>query len=67
MTVKVTLSDGRLDSYMRFGDAYIKRGDGSLDVIRTGAMTFSYTPREWTGVEGDQKRSKVRLFRRVAI
>jgi hypothetical protein len=37
MTVTVTLRDGETDKYMRFGDAYVKHNDGTLDVIRTGA------------------------------
>lgn len=65
MTVKVTLPDGRLDSYMRFGDAYVEHGDGSLDVVRLGAKaTFNYTRDQWVSVEGDRKRSKTGLFRR---
>ena len=34
MTVTVTLQDGATDKYMRFGDAYIKQNDGTLDVVR---------------------------------
>ena len=37
MTVTVTLPDGGTDEYMRFGDSYHENGDGTLDVIRTGA------------------------------
>jgi hypothetical protein len=37
MTVKVTLRNGGTDNYMRFGDAYVKHHDGTLDVVRTGA------------------------------
>ena len=37
MTVSATLSDGRTDNYMRFGDAYVKHHDGTLDVLRSGA------------------------------
>jgi len=36
MTVKVTLRNGDADNYMRFGDAYVKHHDGTLDVVRTG-------------------------------
>jgi hypothetical protein len=32
MTVTVTLRDGGADKYMRFGDAYVKHNDGTLDV-----------------------------------
>ena len=34
MTVTVTLQDGATDKYMRFGDAYVKHNDGTLDVVR---------------------------------
>ena len=65
MTVKVTLPDGGLDSYMRFGDTYVEHGDGSLDVIRTGVKdTLRYTSDEWVGVESDRNTSKTRFFRR---
>ena len=37
MTVTVTLPDGGTDKYMRFGDAYVKHNDGTLDIIRGGA------------------------------
>jgi hypothetical protein len=44
---------------MRFGDAYLKHSDGTLDVIRTGAKRpYSYAPGEWTEVQGDEKRWK---------
>ncbi len=36
MTVTVKLPDGATDEYMRFGDVYVKRGDGGLDVVRGG-------------------------------
>ena len=64
MTVHVTLPDGATDEYMRFGDAYVKHGDGSLDVLRIGATaSFSYASGEWSDVEGDQKASaKRRIF-----
>jgi hypothetical protein len=56
MTVTVTLRDGATDKYMRFGDAYVKRNDGTLDVIRTGAkQPYSYATGVWSDVEGDQK------------
>jgi len=63
MTVKVTLPDGETDQYMRFGDAYVKHHDGTLDVIRTGAKhPHSYAPGDWTDVEGTKKRSKTRFW-----
>jgi hypothetical protein len=64
MTVTVTLPDGGTDKYMRFGDAYVKNHDGTLDVIRTGAKhAFSYASEEWTDVEGDQKKFNKRFWR----
>ena len=46
---------------MRFGDAYIKHDDGTLDVIRGGAkQPFSYATGEWTDVEGDPRKWKKR-------
>jgi hypothetical protein len=64
MTVKVTLTGGGTDQYMRFGDAYVKNHDGSLDVVRTGAKeAHSYASGEWTDVEGDQKRFTKRFWR----
>ena len=63
MTVTVTLRDGATEKYMRFGDAYVKHGDGTLDVIRTGAkVPYSYAPGEWTQVQGDEKRWKRSRF-----
>ena len=63
MTVTVTLSDGAIDNYMRFGDAYVKHNDGTLDVIRTGAKRpYSYASGVWTEVAGDQKHSKTGRF-----
>ena len=59
MTVTVTLQDGATDSYMRFGDEYIKQHDGTLDVVREGAdQPHSYAPGMWTDVQGDEKRLK---------
>ena len=63
MTVCVTLRNGGTDKYMRFGDAYVKNDDGTLDVVRTGArQAYSYASGEWTDVEGDQKKFKKRGF-----
>jgi hypothetical protein len=57
MTVSVTLRDGATDSYMRYGDEYIKQDDGTLEVVRAGAdRPYSYAPGLWTGVQGDEKR-----------
>lgn len=48
---------------MRFGDAYVKNGDGSLDVVRTGAKeAHSYASGAWSGVDGDEKKSRKRRF-----
>jgi hypothetical protein len=63
VTVTVTLNDGVTDKYMRFGDAYVKHNDGTLDVIRTGAkQPHSYASGVWTDVEGDQKHAKKSRF-----
>jgi hypothetical protein len=62
MTVTVILAGGNTDKYMRFGDAYVKQTDGTLDVCRTGAKTLTYAPGEWENVEGDQRRSGRRGF-----
>ncbi|MGP4058983.1 hypothetical protein ACTWP6_29950 [Mycobacterium sp. 4D054] len=63
MTVLVKLSNGRVDEYMRFGDVYVRHGDGTLDVVRTGgAHRYSYAAGEWVGVDGDEKRWKKSLF-----
>ncbi|MGE0219481.1 hypothetical protein [Mycolicibacterium sp.] len=64
MTVTVTLPDGRTDQYMRFGDAFVKHQDGSLDVIRNGVRNpHSYAAGEWTDVQGDEKKWSRRGFR----
>ncbi|MDT5351479.1 MAG: hypothetical protein QOJ56_11 [Mycobacterium sp.] len=63
MTVTVTLQDGDTEKFMRFGDAYIKHDDGTLDVVRDGAkQPHSYAPGVWTNVQGDEKQLKRRLF-----
>jgi hypothetical protein len=65
MTVTVTLSDGATDRYMRFGDAYVKHDNGTLDVVRNGAReSYHYGSGAWTDVEGDQKSWKKGFFRR---
>lgn len=58
MTVTVTLPDGSADKYMRFGDAYVKHHDGTLDVSRGGKPAHSYASEEWTDVDGDEKKFK---------
>ncbi|MET0897436.1 MAG: hypothetical protein ABWY45_05925 [Mycobacterium sp.] len=65
MTVNVTRQDGGNDEYARFGDAFVKNGDGTLDVVRTGSkVPHSYAPGEWTDVAGDERKSgKFRFWR----
>jgi hypothetical protein len=64
MTVTVTLRDGETDKYMRYGDAYLKHNDGTLDVIRDGSKEpYSYPPGVWTDVKGNEKRWKRSRFR----
>jgi hypothetical protein len=59
VTVTVTLPSGGTDKYMRFGDAYVKRNDGTLDVVRSGAkLHHSYAAGQWADVEGDEKHWK---------
>jgi hypothetical protein len=63
MTVTVTLQDGATDRYMRTGDAYVKHNDGTLDVIRGGAIRpYSYAPGVWADVQGNEKRLKKPRF-----
>jgi hypothetical protein len=63
MTVTVTLPDGATDKYMRFGDVYVKRNDGRLDVVRGGAkQPYSYASAEWTDVGGDEMNWKKGRF-----
>lgn len=63
MSVVVTLPDGQTDKYMRFGDAYVKHNDGTLDVVRGGATRpHSYAFGAWTDVDGNQKGDKKRRF-----
>ncbi|MDR3663885.1 MAG: hypothetical protein P4L86_26445 [Mycobacterium sp.] len=63
MTVIVTCSDGSIDEYSRFGDAYFKRHDGGLDVVRTGAKKpFNYQSGQWADVEGDEHKHNMRGF-----
>jgi hypothetical protein len=64
MTVTVTLTAGGTVKYMRFGDTYVKRNDGTLDVFRGGAkQSQSYASGQWAHVEGDEKSWKKGLFR----
>jgi hypothetical protein len=59
MTVTVRLPDGGVDEYMRFGDAYVRNTDGTLEVIRTGSkVPHSYSAGEWTDVEGDERKHR---------
>ncbi len=63
MTVTVTLPDGRADEYRRYGDAYIKHNDGTLDVVRGGAkQPYRYARGAWTDVTGDEKTWKKGRF-----
>jgi hypothetical protein len=64
VTVRVTLPDGVIDEYLRFGDSYVAHTDGTLDVLRIGANdSYKYGSAEWTDVEGDQKATvKRRIF-----
>ncbi|KUI39042.1 hypothetical protein [Mycobacterium sp. GA-2829] len=63
MTVTVTLPGGGSDKYMRFGDAYVKHSDGTLDVVRHGAKEWhSYASGDWVNVEGDERKRKPRGF-----
>lgn len=62
MTVTVTLADGGTEKFMRFGDAYVKQHDGTLDVCRTGAKTLTYEPGEWAEVDGDERRKRSGRF-----
>ncbi|MDG4663667.1 hypothetical protein [Mycobacterium sp. 236(2023)] len=66
MTVVVNLPNGRVDEYMRFGDAYVKHDDGTLDVVRTGVKhPYTYAAGDWSRVEGDEKRwTKGRFWHR---
>ena len=65
MTVTVTLRDGETDSYMRYGDEYIKQTAGTLDVARAGAdLPYSYAPVLLTDVEGNEKRLTTSRFGR---
>ncbi|GAA1647499.1 hypothetical protein MMUR_35400 [Mycolicibacterium murale] len=66
MTVLVTRSDGGTDEFARYGDRYVKLGDGSLEINRVGAQQPTrYPAGDWTTVSGDEKRSHRGLFRRT--
>ena len=57
MTVTVTLPDGNVNEYMRFGDSYVEHADGTLNVHRTGANeAYVYAPSEWSEVRGDESK-----------
>ncbi|WP_197383505.1 hypothetical protein [Mycolicibacterium mengxianglii] len=61
--MNVTRVDGGTDEYARYGDAYVKHSDGTLDVVRTGSrVPHSYHQGEWIDVDGDERRPKVRRF-----
>jgi hypothetical protein len=65
VTATVTLPDGGAGRYMRFGDAYVKHANGTLDVVRNGAKeSYHYESGGWTGVAGDEKSWKKGSFRR---
>jgi hypothetical protein len=50
---------------MRFGDAYVKHANGTLDVVRNGAkQSYHYESGGWTDVAGDEKSWKKGFFRR---
>ncbi|RAU96623.1 hypothetical protein DQP58_09820 [Mycobacterium colombiense] len=64
MTVTVTLRDGAIVRYMRFGDAYRKHSDGTLDIVRNGVKRpHTYARDEWSDVAGDEKSwKKIRFW-----
>lgn len=63
MTVTVSLADGGTDKYMRFGDSYIERKDGTLCLRRGGTKHgYRYEPGAWTHVDGNHKRSMKRAI-----
>jgi len=69
MTVTVSLADGGTDKYMRFGDSYLERKDGTLCVRRGGTKhVYRYPSGAWTHVDGNHKRSNLaRLLALIAI
>jgi hypothetical protein len=65
MTVEVTLPNGDVDEYMRFGDVFVKHHDGTLDVVRRGArVPLNYAAGQWSRVTGDEKRQKTSFWHR---
>ena len=63
MTVTVTLPGGEIDEYLRFGDTYVQHGNGTLDVVRTGAKKpFTYGSGEWTEVNSAPCKGIKRRF-----
>jgi len=59
MTVTVMLAAGGTVKYTRFGDRYVRRNDGTLDVFRGGAKrSQNYALGQWIDVEGDEKSWK---------
>jgi len=66
MTVLVTRSDGGTDEFARYGDRYVKLGDGSLQITRVGAQqATTYSAGDWTTVSGDEKPPHRARFRRT--
>ncbi|WP_430915812.1 hypothetical protein [Mycobacterium colombiense] len=49
---------------MRFGDAYRKHSDGTLDIVRNGVKRpHTYARDEWSDVAGDEKSwKKIRFW-----
>lgn len=63
MTVVVTLTNGGTTEYARFGDAYFKNDNGSLDIVRQGVREpHRYEAGSWSDVDGDERKHKKRRF-----